>query len=271
MPLGLVGELAADLPEPGVGDPRARRRLRSIPATLRSSTTTVPYSAAEAVVSLCRASARRFATRWCTCCGRCWPSPTASTALSGAPVRARRRETRREARRSRLSARSSGSGSARADLAVLSAMHREGLHARGRHRPPRRAGPRRTRSRSTRPGRTRTSGPARAGRSRTGSGQSPASMRRGASGGLVGRIVPEPGQGDMPTVSSIRIVPVVNRQDRRALRFDLKRGSPSVGPCACRASTSRSCRTRPTRSPGRCCTPPWSSPPTRRRSAGRCA
>lgn len=42
VPGGFVGQLPADLGEPGVSDVPANRRLRSIPATLRSSTTTVP-------------------------------------------------------------------------------------------------------------------------------------------------------------------------------------------------------------------------------------
>lgn len=51
-------------PNPASATCRARRRLLNKPATQRSSTTTVPYSAATTAVSSCRTSWRRFATLW---------------------------------------------------------------------------------------------------------------------------------------------------------------------------------------------------------------
>lgn len=50
-------------PNPASATRRASLRFLIIPATLRSSTTTVPYWAARLVVSLCMASRRRFAVR----------------------------------------------------------------------------------------------------------------------------------------------------------------------------------------------------------------
>ena len=50
-------------PKPASEMARASRRFRVIPATFRSSETTVAYRAARPVVALCRASARTLATR----------------------------------------------------------------------------------------------------------------------------------------------------------------------------------------------------------------
>ena len=89
------------MPIPVSASARARRRLRSIPATLSFSTTTVPYSLASAVVSLWSASRRTFAAR-------------TYVRASCLRVRARRLEFGPRRASSRLSLRSFGSSCSRA-------------------------------------------------------------------------------------------------------------------------------------------------------------
>ena len=94
---GLVGELAADLPEPGIGDPAGQAPVAEHPGD-------VQVFHHDAVLG-----GRRW---WSTCagrprggsrpggasgCARRWPSPTARRLLPGAAVGARRRESGREA------------------------------------------------------------------------------------------------------------------------------------------------------------------------------
>jgi len=65
-PRGLVLQVAADLGEAGVGDTPGQPAVAQHPATLRSSTTTVPKVPAKRVVNWCSPSRRSAATRWCT-------------------------------------------------------------------------------------------------------------------------------------------------------------------------------------------------------------
>lgn len=67
VPHGPVCELAADLTEPGISDSAGELlRFLTMPATFRSSTTTVPHSRARPVVSLWIWSRRSAVTWWWT-------------------------------------------------------------------------------------------------------------------------------------------------------------------------------------------------------------
>ena len=231
-----------------------------MPATFRSSTTTVPQAAASRVVSWCSPSSRRFAARACTRAIRAWV--VRQRAEGCCPVRRSgpaRRAACRLSRRSRRWACSSGRGlgtiwpvdsTARCVMPTSTPTVSAG-----------RAGTRSARSTSTeneacqRPRRQDTV----TDRIRA----VPASIRR-ASVRVDSCVRTSPILGSRTCRRSAPASPndPVENRTLGAARLPLNAGNLIAGPCGCRPGWLSSSPARRPGSPARRRRLPWSSPPT---------